>query len=189
MTLIVGLGNPTDKYKHNRHNVGFMVIDKLLDDLSPQNITKTTFKGALYKHKNLLFLKPLTYMNLSGESVLAVSRYYKTSHLIVIHDELDIALGRIKLKHGGGSGGHNGLKSIDALVGNDYDRIRIGISRPHVGKDVISHVLSDFRQEEWPCVEKVVGVAAKMALELANSDIKTLQNRYPAKTDYCAKEQ
>ncbi|HHD77314.1 MAG TPA: aminoacyl-tRNA hydrolase [Campylobacteraceae bacterium] len=188
MTLIVGLGNPTDKYKKNRHNVGFMVIDKLLDDLSPQNITKSTFKGALYKHRDILLLKPMTYMNLSGESVLAVTRYYKTSHLIVIHDELDIALGRIKLKHGGSSGGHNGLKSIDALAGNDYDRIRIGISRPPAGKDVISHVLSDFRQEEWLCVEKVVDIAAQMALELAHSDIKTLQNRYPAKTDYCAGE-
>ena len=185
MTLIVGLGNPTDKYQKNRHNVGFMVIDKLLDDLSPQNVTKATFKGALYKHRDLLLLKPLTYMNLSGESVLAVSRYYKTSRLIVIHDELDIELGRIKLKHGGSSGGHNGLKSIDALVGNDYDRIRIGISRPPEGKDVISHVLSDFRKEEWPCVEKVTEVAAKIALELAKSDIATLQNRYPAKKNYC----
>jgi len=185
MTLIVGLGNPTDKYKQNRHNVGFMVIDQLIDDLNPQNITKSTFKGALYKSGSLLLLKPLTFMNLSGESVLAVSRYYKTSRIIVIHDELDIELGRIKLKHGGSSGGHNGLKSIDALVGNGYDRVRIGISRPPQGRDVIKHVLSDFSKEELPCVEKVVEKAAQIAQELAKTDIKTIQNKYPAKMNYC----
>ncbi len=186
MTLIVGLGNPTDKYKNNRHNVGFMVIDKLVDDLNPVNVTKATFKGTLYKTSSTFLLKPLTFMNLSGESVLAVVRYYKISHIIVIHDELDIELGRIKLKHGGSSGGHNGLKSIDALVGNEYDRIRIGISRPPQGRDVIKHVLSDFSKEEFPCVTKVVEKAAQIALELAKTDIKTIQNKYPAKTNYCA---
>jgi len=185
MTLIVGLGNPTDKYQHNRHNVGFMVIDKLIGDLSPVNVTKATFKGALYKSGSLFLLKPLTFMNLSGESVLAVSRYYKISRIIVVHDELDIELGRIKFKHGGSSGGHNGLKSIDALVGNDYDRIRIGISRPPQGRDVIKHVLSDFSKEELPCVGKVVDKAAEITLELAKTDIKTIQNKYPAKTNYC----
>jgi len=185
MTLIVGLGNPTDKYKHNRHNIGFMVVDKLIDDLSAQNITKATFKGALYKSGSLLLLKPLTFMNLSGESVLAVSRYYKTSRIIVLHDELDIELGRIKIKHGGSSGGHNGLKSIDALVGNDYDRVRIGISRPPQGRDVIKHVLGDFSKEELPCVEKIITKAAEITRELAKSDIKTIQNKYPAKTNYC----
>ena len=188
MTLIVGLGNPTDKYKKNRHNVGFMVIDKLIDDLSANNITKSSFKGALYKSGNIFLLKPLTYMNLSGESVLAVVHYYKPTHIIVIHDELDIELGRIKVKHGGSNGGHNGLKSIDALVGNDYDRIRIGISRPPKGKDVVAHVLSDFSKEEWPCVEKVVEKAAQIALELAKTDIKTVQNRYSGKTNYCEDE-
>ena len=185
MTLIVGLGNPTDKYRHNRHNVGFMVIDKLIGDLSSVNVTKATFKGALYKSGSLFLLKPLTFMNLSGESVLAVSRYYKISRIIVVHDELDIELGRIKFKHGGSSGGHNGLKSIDALIGNGYDRIRIGISRPPQGRDVIKHVLSDFSKEELPCVGKVVEKAAEITLELAKTDIKTIQNKYPAKTNYC----
>jgi PTH1 family peptidyl-tRNA hydrolase len=188
MTLIVGLGNPTDKYQKNRHNIGFMVVDKLIGDLSANNITKSSFKGALYKSETLLLLKPLTYMNLSGESVLAVLRYYKPSRLIVVHDELDIELGRIKLKHGGSSGGHNGLKSIDALVGNDYDRVRIGISRPPKGRDVVAHVLSDFSKEEWPCVEKVIEKAAQITLELAKSDIKTIQNRYSAKRNYCQDE-
>ncbi len=185
MTLIVGLGNPTDKYKNNRHNIGFMVIDELIDDLSAQNITKASFKGALYKKNDIFLLKPLTYMNLSGESVLAVSRYYKISHIIVIHDELDIELGRIKVKHGGSSGGHNGLKSIDSLISNLYDRIRVGISRPNNKQSVVSYVLSDFSKEEISCVQKVIKKAAEITLDLTSSDIKDIQNRYPAKTNYC----
>ena len=185
MTLIVGLGNPTDKYKHNRHNIGFMVIDQLIDDLCASNITKTTFKGSLHKSGNIFLLKPYTYMNLSGESVLAVSRYYKISHIIVIHDELDIPLGRIKVKHGGSPGGHNGLKSIDNIIGQDYDRIRIGISRPSSKKDVIKHVLSDFRKDELSCVDTIIKEASKIALDLSKSDIKDIQNKYPSKKNFC----
>ncbi len=186
MTLIVGLGNPTDKYRNNRHNIGFMVVDKLVNDLNAQNISKSTFKGTLFKKGNLLLLKPMTFMNLSGESVLAVSRYYKPEHIIVVHDELDIELGRIKIKHGGSSGGHNGLKSIDTLIGNDYNRVRIGISRPPAGRDVIKHVLSDFTKEEWSCVNVVIDKAAEITLALTKNDLATAQNRYPAKTNYCA---
>jgi len=186
MTLVVGLGNPTDKYRNNRHNVGFMVVDKLVGDLDAQEISKSTFKGTLFKKGSLLLLKPMTFMNLSGESLLAVSRYYKPNRIIVVHDELDIELGRIKIKHGGSSGGHNGLKSIDSLIGNDYDRVRIGISRPPAGRDVIKHVLSDFAKEEWSCVQIVIEKAAEITLELARNDLATVQNRYPAKTNYCA---
>ncbi len=186
MTLIVGLGNPTDKYQNNRHNIGFMVIDQLIDDLCALNITKNSFKGLLYKKGNLFLLKPLTYMNLSGESVLAVSRYYKISDIIVIHDELDIPLGRIKIKHGGSSGGHNGLKSIDNIIGQEYDRIRIGISRPAEKGDVISHVLSDFSKTQLPCVKTIIKTASKIALDLSKSDIKQIQQTYPAKKNYCS---
>ncbi len=185
MTLIVGLGNPTDKYKNNRHNIGYAVIDELIDDLSAQDITKTSFKGLLYKKNDIFLLKPLTYMNLSGESVLAVSKYYKISRIIVIHDELDIELGRIKVKHGGGSGGHNGLKSIDSLLTSEYDRIRIGISRPSDNRSIVTYVLSDFSKEEISCVKKVIKTAARIALDLTDSDIKEIQNRYPAKKNHC----
>ncbi len=186
MTLIVGLGNPTDKYKNNRHNIGFMVIDQLIDDLSPSNITKNSFKGLLYKKNNIFLLKPYTFMNLSGESVLAVSRYYKISRIIVIHDELDIPLGRIKIKHGGSSGGHNGLKSIDNIIGQEYDRIRIGISRPKKKEDVISHVLGDFAKTQLPCVNTIIKTASQLALDLSKSNIKQILQQYPAKKNYCS---
>lgn len=185
MTLIVGLGNPTDKYQHNRHNIGFMVIDKLIDDLSAENITKAPFKGALYKSKNLLLLKPYTFMNLSGESVSAVCSYYKPDQVIVIHDELDVAFGEIRFKNGGGCGGHNGLKSIDAHIGADYDRIRLGISRPEFKTDVTKHVLSDFSKEQQTCLKTVIEKACEIVLDLAGSDIKSIQQKHSSKQSYC----
>lgn len=185
MTLIVGLGNPTDKYKNNRHNIGFMVIDKLIDDHKATNISKSAFKGELLKSKNLLFLKPQTYMNLSGESVSAVISYYKPDELIVIHDELDVAFGEIRFKIGGSSGGHNGLKSIDAHVGNDYYRIRLGIGKPEQKSDVTKHVLGNFSKEEIPCLFIVIKKACEIAIDLAISDIKTLQQKHSSKKSHC----
>ena len=118
MTLIVGFGNPDLQYKNNRHNVGFMVVDGLIDgQTSCEKITKTNFKGELFKAPSMLLLKPSTYMNLSGESVRAVSDYFKPDHVIVIHDDLDLPFGTLRFKIGGGHGGHNGLRSIDAHIG------------------------------------------------------------------------
>ncbi|MCH9813762.1 MAG: aminoacyl-tRNA hydrolase [Epsilonproteobacteria bacterium] len=185
MTLIVGLGNPTDKYKHNRHNIGFMVIDKLVNDRNASNITKAPFKGVLFKSNNLLFLKPMTYMNLSGESVGAVDAYYKPDQIIVIHDELDVEFGKIRFKNGGSHGGHNGLKSIDAHVGADYDRLRLGIGRPAFKGEVTKHVLSDFSKEEKPCLENIIDKASEIVLDLAGSDIKSIQQQHASKQSYC----
>ncbi len=185
MTLIVGLGNPTDKYKNNRHNIGFMVIDKLVSDLEATNITKSAFKGELYKSKNLLFLKPLTYMNLSGESVGAVFSYYKPDQIIVIHDELDIDFGKIRFKNGGSSGGHNGLKSIDLHIGKDYDRIRVGISKPIFKDEVTGHVLGDFSKDQQECLKIVIDRASKIALDLCGNDIVDIQQKHASKKSYC----
>ena len=111
MTLVVGLGNPDLQYKNNRHNVGFMVIDALLDDHPlAEKITKSNFKGELFKVPSMLLLKPTTYMNLSGESVRAVDDYFKPEQIIVIHDDLDLPFGTLRFKIGGGHGGHNGLR-------------------------------------------------------------------------------
>ncbi|OQX73327.1 MAG: aminoacyl-tRNA hydrolase [Campylobacteraceae bacterium 4484_4] len=186
MVLIVGLGNPDEKYLRNRHNVGFMVLDKLIGDLKPTPVSKSSFRGELYKYRNILLLKPMTYMNLSGESVQAVAHYYKPERIIVIHDELDIDLGRIKLKHDGGHGGHNGLKSIDAHIGSDYDRIRIGISKPSDKSKVISYVLSDFSKEEQECLEKVIDKAAELALELSEKGFKEVQSRFSSRQNLCS---
>ena len=130
MYLIVGLGNPGEKYKNTRHNIGFMVVNSIINSINPTPINKPQFRGELYKKNNLFLLKPQTFMNLSGESLLIVKNYFKIENIIVIHDDLDLAYGVIKIKKGGGNGGHNGLKSIDKLIGNDYIRVRIGISKP-----------------------------------------------------------
>jgi len=150
MKLIVGLGNIGKEYENTRHNIGFIAIDELLKNQNYSEINKPQFKGTLYKSKDYLFLKPSTYMNLSGESVRAVKDFYKIDNddIIVIHDDLDLKLGALRFKKGGGHGGHNGLKSIDSHIGNDYHRIRIGIGRPEDKSKVVDFVLGKFKNEE-----------------------------------------
>ena len=155
MKLIVGLGNPGKEYEKNRHNIGFLVIDYLVNKFNASKIS-SKFKGELYKAGNYLFLKPLTFMNLSGESVRAVKDFYKIDNddIIVIHDDIDLSVGALKFKKGGSSGGHNGLKSIDKHIGNDYWRVRVGVGRPERKEQVVSYVLSDFKDDELECIEK-----------------------------------
>ena len=157
MKLIVGLGNIGKEYQLNRHNVGFLAVDYLIDTLNASKVS-SKFKGELFKTSEYLFLKPQTFMNLSGESVLLVKKFYKIDiqDIIVIHDDIDLNLGSLKFKQGGGNGGHNGLKSIDSLIGNDYHRIRIGVGRPKDKKEVIDFVLGDFEEEELKKLEPVL---------------------------------
>ncbi len=172
LKLVVGLGNPGDKYKNNRHNAGFMAVDYLIDKFNASKIS-SKFKGDLYKSNNYLFLKPFTYMNLSGESVLALKNFYKIdNNIIVIHDDIDLKLGALRFKKGGSSGGHNGLKSIDSLIGNDYYRIRIGVGRPEGKKEVVNYVLSDFNNEELECVKKTFENIYKAVLDIENANAK-----------------
>ena len=180
MNLVVGLGNPEEKYKNNRHNVGFMVIDSLLDDFSCERISKN-FKGDLYKNKNNFFLKPLTFMNLSGESVRAVQDYFKPDKIIVIHDDLDLPFGTLRFKFGGGNGGHNGLKSIDNYIGKDYFRVRIGIGKPVDKSKIISHVLSGFSKIEREKLVDILDFAKKGTMELLVSDIQKVSQKYSIK--------
>ena len=107
--LIVGLGNPGPDYEKTRHNIGFMVIDELIKRHNAQKLSSSSFQGELYKFSNHLLLKPLTYMNLSGNSIVAVKKFYKIDDVVVIHDDLDLPFGTLRFKHGGGHGGHNGL--------------------------------------------------------------------------------
>ncbi len=150
MRLVVGLGNPGTKYSLNRHNVGFMVADALVRDLNCDKINKKSFLGELFRCSDTLVLKPLTYMNLSGKSVAAVKNFYKIPNekIVVVHDDLDLPFGAVKFKKGGGNGGHNGLKSVDEHIGNDYIRLRVGIGRPQRKEEVVKYVLSDFTPEE-----------------------------------------
>lgn len=151
--LIVGLGNPGSKYAKNRHNVGFMVLDQLASDAGT-TVSRSKFKGhyatATVERRSVALLKPMTFMNLSGQSVVPARTFFNVADadIIVVHDELDMPFGTIKLKVGGGHAGHNGLRSIIAqLGGRDFIRLRVGIGRPVHGA-VADFVLSDFAKEE-----------------------------------------
>ncbi|OCW59117.1 aminoacyl-tRNA hydrolase [Hoeflea olei] len=171
MLLIAGLGNPGPQYARNRHNVGFMAVDEIARRHSFSGFSKK-FRGDLAEGtiagEKILLLKPMTFMNLSGDSVGEAMRFYKlsTSDLIVLHDELDLAPGKLRLKSGGGNGGHNGLKSIDAHCGKDYRRLRIGIGHPGHKDRVNPHVLGDFAKAdaEWlePLLDAIAGNAELM---------------------------
>lgn len=151
--LIVGLGNPGKEYENTRHNIGFIVIDCLAKIIGA-DMAKSKFDSSMckvtYKDKDIILLKPQTYMNLSGKAVLSASSFYKLKpkQIIVIHDDLDLKQGDIRVKIGGGNGGHNGLKSIDSIVGKEYHRIRIGIGRPEHKTMVNDYVLGKFAIDE-----------------------------------------
>jgi PTH1 family peptidyl-tRNA hydrolase len=172
-TLIAGLGNPGPKYELTRHNFGFMAVNALLDAGSARQLSMGK-DAELYNLRlpgidgELLVIKPMTFMNLSGRAVSYALNYYKLSveDLVVVHDELDLPLGRLRMKKGGGLAGHNGLKSIAAETGSqDFVRLRLGIGRPQGKIDVSSWVLNAFRPEEREIAEKVLP-AAVAALRL-----------------------
>ena len=180
MTLIAGLGNIGKEYENTRHNVGFMLIDLILKDGGYSNVSSAKFQGELYKNGSLLLLKPSTYMNSSGKSLKAVNDFYKPNHIIVIHDDLDIAFGAMRFKNGGSSGGHNGIKSIDSLIGNNYDRVRIGIGRSD--KSVIDYVLGKFDSSELEKLDGILAHAKEAVLALANSnDISAISSKFTLK--------
>jgi len=153
MWLICGLGNFGNEYNNTRHNVGFIFLDQLAQKFGLKFNFKSKFKGEFAKlnfhDHEIILLKPHTYMNLSGSSVQQVMHYYKIppSHLIVIHDDLDLALRKVRCKLGGGSGGHNGIKSIDNAIGNSYFRVKIGIGRLDVW-DASNYVLGKMSDQE-----------------------------------------
>ncbi|WP_375319314.1 aminoacyl-tRNA hydrolase [Candidatus Tisiphia endosymbiont of Oplodontha viridula] len=162
--LVVGLGNTGKEYQNTRHNVGFIAIDYLSEYYKISWNTKVKFhaelaQGTIEGHK-LLLAKPLTYMNLSGKAVQAICSYYniKPPNIFVLHDDIDLETGRIKYKLAGGSGGHNGLKSLDQCVGNDYHRIRIGVGRPVANGDVSDYVLAAFSKEEYKIIVNSIEV-------------------------------
>lgn len=180
MTLIAGLGNIGKEYENTRHNVGFMLIDLILKDGGYSDVSSAKFQGELYKNGSLLLLKPSTYMNSSGKSLKAVNDFYKPNHIIVIHDDLDIAFGAMRFKNGGSSGGHNGIKSIDSLIGTNYDRVRIGIGRSY--RSVIDYVLGKFDTSELEKLDGILSHAKEAVLALANSnDISAISSKFTLK--------
>ncbi|XEC94985.1 aminoacyl-tRNA hydrolase [Paenibacillus tarimensis] len=154
MKWIVGLGNPGTSYQGTRHNVGFMVVEALAQRWGIQ-VTQSKFKAMLgegnVQGTKIVLIKPMTYMNLSGESVRAFMDYYKAdlSDCIIVYDDLDTETGRIRLRYQGSAGGHNGIKSIIAHTGTQvFNRVRMGISRPEPGRNIADYVLSDFAKSE-----------------------------------------
>ncbi len=172
MRLLVGLGNPGPGYAHNRHNIGFLAVDAIARHYGFKP-WRARFEGEIAEGEiggeRVLALKPMTYMNVSGRSVAAAARFYKIApeRTIVIHDEIDLAPGKIRVKRGGGAGGHNGLKSIDALFANDYWRVRLGVGRPDraisdADPDAVAdYVLRDFPKADRPWVEKLIEAVTK----------------------------
>jgi peptidyl-tRNA hydrolase, PTH1 family len=184
MKCIVGLGNPGKQYEHTRHNIGFEVIDALSQQLSIP-LDQSKFKGlygiGFYKGEKVLLLKPLTYMNLSGESIRAVMDYYQIEieDLVVIYDDLDLPVGKIRLRQKGSAGGHNGIKSTIAhLCTQEFNRVRIGIDRPQNGMSVPDYVLGRFRSEETKLTEEAVKKSADACEAWLSSPFLQVMNEY-----------
>jgi PTH1 family peptidyl-tRNA hydrolase len=182
MLVFAGLGNPGAKYANNRHNVGFMAADAIArrHSFSPWSkkfraeIAEGRIDGA-----KVLLLKPQTFMNLSGQSIGEALRFYKldTAALTVFYDELDLAPGKVRVKIGGGAGGHNGIRSIDEHCGKDYRRVRLGIGHPGVREMVHGHVLGDFAKADQPWLDALLDAVAVNAGMLANGDDNGFMNR------------
>lgn len=183
MKLIVGLGNPTKEYENTRHNVGFMVMDHLADELNV-TISTSKFKGEYVKFKyhgeDVILLKPMTYMNNSGESVIQVMKYFKidVSDLLVVYDDMDMPVGKLRLRESGSAGGHNGMKSIIAHVGTQsFKRIRVGIDK-HPRIPVVDYVLGHFNKDEKPLIDEGIDHAVKAIQLYLDKDFIAAMNKF-----------
>lgn len=184
MFLLVGLGNPGKQYQNTRHNFGFLAIDQIIADydlsVSSNKFDSEIFSGIIDGQK-IIAAKPQTFMNCSGAAVQKIMNFYKIplDKLIVFHDDLDIALGRIKTKIGGGNGGHNGLGDLDQVIGADYLRVRLGIGRPENKEyDTANYVLGNFNLDELKIVEAVNKKIAKLTPLILAGKINDFSNQF-----------
>jgi peptidyl-tRNA hydrolase, PTH1 family len=187
--LIVGLGNPGPKYEDTRHNLGFRVVDAVSEKLGNPS-WREKFSGVFAQTERAAeqvgLLKPMTFMNLSGRSVQAAKAFYKvpTEDLVVVHDELDLPFGQVRLKAGGGDAGHNGLRSISEVIGPDYTRLRIGVGRPPPefrgsGADFVLQALAPAEQAE---VGNVIGRAVEAVLLVMDAGLSRAMNQTNQRT-------
>ena len=186
MKLIVGLGNPGNEYVNTRHNMGFIVIDKILDELN-LNFTKNKHKGVYVQTKikgvDTIILKPLTYMNLSGDSIREVMNYFKITidDILVIYDDMDTEVGSLRLRLSGSAGGHNGLKSIIANLGSDkFKRIRVGIGKDK-NIDIINYVLGKPKKEDMDKIDESTTKAMKAAIDFVTTPFDKVMSMYNVK--------
>ncbi|WP_170367909.1 aminoacyl-tRNA hydrolase [Ruegeria arenilitoris] len=187
MKLFVGLGNPGAKYARNRHNIGFMAVDAIARDhgFGPW---RSKFQGEISEgmlgREKVLLLKPMTFMNRSGQSVGEAMRFFKlgSTDVTVFHDELDLAPGKVRAKAGGGHAGHNGLRSIHDHIGAAYDRVRLGIGHPGRKELVSPHVLGDFAKADTDWLDDVLQGVADGAVHLAAGDTAKFMNAVALRT-------
>jgi PTH1 family peptidyl-tRNA hydrolase len=182
MWLVTGLGNPGDEYADTRHNVGFMVINTLAARLSISLKQKTSdyvFGRGFIEDQRVVMIKPLTFMNRSGIAVWdAIKRFDDIENILIVHDDLDLETGVIRIKKSGSSGGHNGIQSIiDRLGSQDFNRLKIGISRPE-RLSTERYVLKPFSKKERPVIEEAVEIAADAVVDIVNKGITYSQNKY-----------
>lgn len=180
--LIVGLGNPGEKYDRTRHNLGFMVADYLADKLggSFRDGFKGQFCDVTIDGSKHFLLKPMTYMNLSGESVQPLCAFYKIplQDVIAVHDDLDMDFGKLKIRRGGSSGGHNGIKSIvQHMGGEDFPRVKMGIGKD-MRKETVGHVLGKFAPDEAEKLDHFIKLAAEAAVCIAKEGLQKAMNGY-----------
>ena len=184
MSVVVGLGNPGPKYRNTRHNVGFRVLDLMADRLKAP-FARERYRGLVAEtrlgDRRLLLLKPQTFMNVSGASVAEAARYWADSpeDVLVVADDVNLPLGRLRFRAGGSAGGHNGLKSIIAQLGSqDFPRLRIGVGDDRGGADLADHVLGTFSPDERQVVEETIERAVSAVLCYLDDGLETAMNRY-----------
>jgi peptidyl-tRNA hydrolase, PTH1 family len=182
LRLVAGLGNPGQQYAHTRHNVGFMVLDRLAE-LEGRAFSSEPAWGSTWVRWDEIFLvKPLTYMNRSGEALAPFARYYKIvpDQILVVVDDVALPLGRLRLRGSGSDGGHNGLKSIIASLGENFMRLRIGIGSTGGGDEMLDHVLGEFAEVETALAQTAISRAVEAIRHLAREGLTSAMNHYNA---------
>ena len=182
MILIVGLGNPGKQYEQTRHNIGFDVIDYMANKYNI-DVNREKFKGicgeGFIENKKVILLKPLTYMNLSGESIRELANFYKLEddEIIVVYDDISLDIGRLRIREKGSAGGHNGIKSIIQNLGGDkFPRVKVGVGQPK--DNLVNHVLGKFSKEDREHREKVIPVVSDAIVEIVKNDAKESMNKF-----------
>lgn len=188
MKLIAGLGNPDEKYENTRHNVGFMVADKLAETIGAkfnQSMKRAKIASVFYKGEKIIIIKPQTYMNLSGESVAPIADYFRIpkEDILIVVDDVNLSLGKLRMRKSGSAGGHNGLKSVILnLATEEFPRLRIGVGAPAADingeKDMINHVLGRFSRDEEKAVEEMTEKGAAAALAFCTEGIDAAMNSF-----------
>ncbi len=188
--LLAGLGNPGKAYLSTRHNAGFMVIDHIASSCSME-ISKTKFNAnygtGIIAGKKIIIVKPMAFMNKSGYPVFSLAKYFKieTKHILIVHDDMDIDIGKLKIKKKGGDGGHKGLRSLIASLGSkEFCRLRFGIGRAKLHYDAAGYVLGKFSPQEKPIVEKAVARSKEVIISIFSAGVDAAMNSFNGRTDF-----